>query len=746
MYTINDEVKRLIWRTPWLVLLLLVAACDRTNAGSATPTLTLPAGPTAAVATTPLPGTLIPLSDLGTGTYLGFEGGLYPGGQNEPPAEHSQAGLERAGRIQPLTPAGNPSPDGNYVLLSIGLSNAGQVFCGPDPTNCRPTTFGGLAAQAPDVNHEQLVIINGANYGDSVADWDTPGGSGYDRIQNQALRPLRLDEPQVQVVWLRVTNSSTVAQPTLPDSQADAYVVLEQLGNVVRALRARYPNLQQVFISSRGYAGYASGEAIVNAEPHAYESAFAVKWLIEAQIAQMAGQSVPALAAAGNLDYNRVAPWLAWGPYMWANGVIPRSDGLAWLRNDFEGEGLRLSGQGIGKVGTLLFDFFHDSPYSQPWFLAGGQPIAAVTTPPPAPSPSTASPPTSPPPSSTSEAPVTPTCTPPCGDTVVVTPTPPPVSSGDDAPIPLIDMGAATYKGYSGGLYPNGSNEMPPEHALEGLARAGLIQPLDPAGNPSPTGKYVLLSVGMSNAAREFGVPGRTQDWTFIGRATADPDLNHSSMVIINGARSGQVASDWESANHYNYNFIRDSQLAPNGLTENQVQVIWMKMANGDASSHLSLPAQDADAYILMARMGNILRALRSRYPNLQQVFISSRIYAGYAIEDRLNPEPYAYESGFAVKWLIEAQIQQMATGVINEVAGDLNYNTAAPWIAWGPYMWANGATPRSDGLIWVREDFADDGTHPFIEGQRKVATMLMTFFKTAPMTQCWFVSGGVCQ
>lgn len=735
--TINDEVKRLIRRVPWLLLLLIVAC---TNPENATPTPTT--GPTPAAVTSPLPGTLIPLSDLGTGTYLGFEGGLYPGGTNEMPAAHSQAGLERAGRIQPLTPNGNPSPDGHYVLLSIGLSNAGQVFCGPEATNCRPATFGGQVAQSAEVNHDHLVVVNGAIYGNSVTDWDTPAGSGYNRIQNQALRPLRLDEPQVQIVWLRVTNSSPAAQPTLPDPQADAYVLLEQLGNVVRALRARYPNLQQVYITSRGYAGYASGADVVNAEPHAYESAFAVKWLIEAQIAQMAGESVPALAAAGNLDYNRVAPWLAWGPYVWANGAVPRSDGLAWVRNDFEGSGLRLSPQGVQKVGTLLFDFFHDSPHTQPWFLAGGQSIAADPTPTFAP----VTPPTSPPPSPTpAEVPVTPTCTPPCGDAVVVTPTPPPASTGDDTPIPLIDMGAATYKGFSGSLYPNNSNEMPAAHAQEGLARAGLIQPLDSAGNPSPTGKVVLLSVGMSNAAREFGVPGRQQDWTFIGQATADETVNHTTLAIINGARSGQVASDWESPTHYNYNWIRDNQLVPNGLTENQVQIIWMKMANGDASSHPGLPERDADAYILMQRMGNVLRALKTRYPNLQQVFISSRVYAGYAGADRLNPEPYAYESGFAVKWLIEAQIQQMATGVINEVAGDLNYNTVAPWIAWGPYMWANGTTPRSDGLVWLRSDFADDGTHPFIEGQRKVAAMLMTFFKNAPMTQCWFITDGVC-
>jgi hypothetical protein len=142
----------------------------------------------------------------------------------------------------------------------------------------------------------------------------------------------------------------------------------------------------------------------------------------------------------------------------------------------------------------------------------------------------------------------------------------------------------------------------------------------------------------------------------------------------------------------------------------------------------------------LETELGDILRALRVRYPHLQEVFLSSRIYGGYAISP-LNPEPYAYESGFSVKWVIQAQIQQMRNGgaVVDARAGDLNDNTVAPWVAWGPYLWADGSRPRSDGLIWQRSDFRADGTHPSPAGIAKVGSALLRFFLDSPFTRCWF-------
>ena len=321
-----------------------------------------------------------------------------------------------------------------------------------------------------------------------------------------------------------------------------------------------------------------------------------------------------------------------------------------------------------------------------------------------------------------------------------------------NAPVPLLafsatplnDMGEGSdYLGYEGGLYPGISSNPPSVHETEGISRGNSVAPLDAFGNPDPSGKYVMISIGMSNTTQEFcskaGIPP-CDPGSFMDKAVNDPDVNQESLVIVNGAKGGQSAEEWLDPSKLN-SILR--RLDNAGVTEAQVQVAWVKVAN--RAPTLALPDPAADAFVLEGRMAQIARNLYDRYPNLQQVFFSSRLFAGYAATT-LNPEPYAYESGFAVKWLVEAQIDQMETGIVDAESGDLHYATAAPWLAWGPYMWADGLNPRSDGLIWESTDFESDGTHPSAAGVEKVGTALLEFFKSSPFTACWFVTGGICE
>jgi hypothetical protein len=161
--------------------------------------------------------------------------------------------------------------------------------------------------------------------------------------------------------------------------------------------------------------------------------------------------------------------------------------------------------------------------------------------------------------------------------------------------------------------------------------------------------------------------------------------------------------------------------------------LVWLKQAEINPAQWGDFPAH---AQVLRNDIAIILGKLTTKFPNLRLAYLSSRIYAGYATTT-LNPEPYAYESAFSVRWLIEAQMSNDP---------NLNYDPAkgtvkSPLLLWGPYLWADGVKPRqTDGLVWMRDDLGPDGTHPSLPGRQKVANMLLTFFKTDANTKQWFV------
>jgi len=69
------------------------------------------------------PATLKPFTE--GALYLGkYETGLYPGGKNEIPQAHQQAGLRVARAIRPLDPVGEPDePNGRILAVVLGHSN-----------------------------------------------------------------------------------------------------------------------------------------------------------------------------------------------------------------------------------------------------------------------------------------------------------------------------------------------------------------------------------------------------------------------------------------------------------------------------------------------------------------------------------------------------------------------------------------------------------------------------------------------
>lgn len=277
---------------------------------------------------------------------------------------------------------------------------------------------------------------------------------------------------------------------------------------------------------------------------------------------------------------------------------------------------------------------------------------------------------------------------------------------------PLMDLGTGTYKGMSGGLYPSGAKSPPAEYLANGVEAANAVQPLNGEGLPHATrGKIVLLSIGMSNTKLEYEA--------FRSLAQKDPERD-PSVRVINGAQGGQDAPKLLDPNGRYWQRV-DGFLSAKNVTPAQVQVVWLKQAVGGETDPFP-----SDALELKGYLRTIVQNMEDRFPNLRIVYLSSRIYAGYAVT-RLNPEPIAYQTGFAVKWLIEEDIETT--------------EVERPWLAWGPYLWADGLQPRSDGLTWACEEMQDDGTHPSPSGQAKVAQMLLDFFKSNVTSASWFMN-----
>ena len=341
----------------------------------------------------------IPLMDMTTQNYLGFQGGLYENGSDTVPSIHDKAGLAAAAAIQPLDQNGNPSASGAVVFLGIGMSNATIEY----------SAFKTTAEASSSVNHTTLAMEDGAYGSVTACPWTVaqgpasavctnvsgvPAQNQYDRVRDTVLATDTqapsapagcgttsvpcLTEAQVQVIWLKDANpspasnglgsltSTTVCANDLtanPLPEACNYEV--QLGKIIRAAKSRYPNLRQVFLATRIYAGYAS--VPLNPEPYAYEYGFSAKWLIQAQIDQELNPGTIDPVAGDLSITSGIAAWTAWGPYLWADGTKPRSDGLTWVESDFQSDGTHPNAQGTTKIVNLLMGFFGKSTYT-PWF------------------------------------------------------------------------------------------------------------------------------------------------------------------------------------------------------------------------------------------------------------------------------------------------------------------------------------------------------------------------------------------
>ncbi len=291
--------------------------------------------------------------------------------------------------------------------------------------------------------------------------------------------------------------------------------------------------------------------------------------------------------------------------------------------------------------------------------------------------------------------------------------------------VPIDELGDAEYKdGFKGGFYPGG-NKRPAAHEAVGVSLGESIKPFDTAGKPAEGGKIVMLSIGMSNTSQASGG---------FQKALKGAEGVNPKFLFVNGAVGGQTAAivqSTETPQGMKYWDTVDDRLKMAGSSREQVQIVWIKQADAQ-------PSQGFPAYAkkLEEELAKIVQILPKRFPNVKLVYLSSRTYGGFATTG-LNPEPYAYESGFSVKWLIERQLKGEAGLNFDAKKGDVK----APWLSWGPYLWANGTKKRADGFFYAESDFGADGTHHSGAGSDKIGQLMVRFFQNDTTSRPWFAA-----
>jgi len=118
------------------------------------------------------------------------------------------------------------------------------------------------------------------------------------------------------------------------------------MAKVLRHLVGLYPNLKIAYLTADGFRHFTGWE------PHVWQEAFAIKWLIESQIRGEAGTAYEGA--------DRALPWLEWGPYIWDN---------TWGREYFT-DGVHPAPRALDIFVDKYWTHFAADSVSRAWLLA----------------------------------------------------------------------------------------------------------------------------------------------------------------------------------------------------------------------------------------------------------------------------------------------------------------------------------------------------------------------------------------
>lgn len=213
--------------------------------------------------------------------------------------------------------------------------------------------------------------------------------------------------------------------------------------------------------------------------------------------------------------------------------------------------------------------------------------------------------------------------------------------------------------------------------------------------DPNTTSYLDLCSAtDCSYRIRAFNALGASA-WSNIGSTTTGPGTDVDLELTFSASGSSQIGLQLTTVT---IGYDNSGTNAAEGV-EVAVTIPPQSTYNlGASTPGWRCHARASDYERLVLTIGRVLRGLRSTFPNLAQVLLSSTYYQGYAAPGSELMEPFSYEAAYAISRIVAAQLAQARGGEPDALAGDLDHVSGrVPWTTWGPYLWANG--PFSNGL-----------------------------------------------
>ncbi len=306
---------------------------------------------------------LIPLNDLGTGFYLGYQGGLFPFGANaeNPASTHYKKGKNFAKNIKPLDSLGNINLDSGAVLMAgFGPSIPGHLM----------DNFVGLVRDSLENTFNTNPCFDAINLCAGGKGLDYAIGPESNKYWNGLVDKVYekgYDPAQVQIGWMYFNDKYDSLAPA-PSFPATPQQVTDDLIEFLHLLMDRFPNMKIMFVSGRHFGGFAdplNEQYIAISEPSSYWNNFSVKWLIERQI-----NGDPQLKYFGA---GIEAPFLTWGPYYWTDGNIPRTtDGRYYTCDAYSTtDGYHLTDSTNALDANYLLEVLYSSVFSKTYVKNG---------------------------------------------------------------------------------------------------------------------------------------------------------------------------------------------------------------------------------------------------------------------------------------------------------------------------------------------------------------------------------------